>query len=65
VPGGLAVFGRPDDDLWFGTNPSDPKFGAHVVASQSDAGHLGYWDRGGLALDAITEITVGRDVTPR
>jgi hypothetical protein len=65
VPGGLAVFGRPEDDLWFGTNPSDPKFGAHVFASQPDGGHLGYWDRGGPALDAITEITVGRDVTPR
>jgi hypothetical protein len=63
--GGLLAFGRPEDDLWFGTNPSDPKFGAHVFASQPDAGHLGYWDRGRPALDAITNITVGRDVTPR
>jgi hypothetical protein len=65
VPGGLAAFGRPDHDLWFGTNPSDPKFGAQVFASQPDGGHLGYWDRASPALDAITEITVGRDVTPR
>jgi hypothetical protein len=63
--GGLAVFGRPEDDLWFGTNPSDPQFGARVFASQPDGGHLGYWDRGRPALDAITDITVGRDVTPR
>ncbi|GAB1645015.1 alpha/beta hydrolase [Krasilnikovia sp. MM14-A1259] len=64
---GLAVqaFGRPEDDLWFGHNPSDPGFGARVFASQADAGHLGYWDRGRPALDAITDITVGRDVTPQ
>ncbi|BFU47028.1 alpha/beta hydrolase [Krasilnikovia sp. MM14-A1004] len=67
VPGlGAALaFGRPEDDLWFGHNPSDPAFGARVFASQPDAGHLGYWDRGRPALDAITDITVGRDVTPR
>jgi hypothetical protein len=63
--GALWAFGRPEDDLFFGTNPSDPAFGARVFASDPDGGHLGYWDRGGPALDAITEITVGRDVTPR
>jgi len=63
--GGLFAFARPEDDLWFGTNPSDPAFGANVFASQPDGGHLGYWDRGQPALDAITEITLGRDVTPR
>jgi hypothetical protein len=65
VAGALWAFGRPEDDLYFGTNPSDPDFGARVFASRPDGGHLGYWDRGGPALDAITEITVGRDVTPR
>jgi hypothetical protein len=65
LAGALWAFGRPEDQLWFGTNPSDPDFGARVFASQSGGGHLGYWDRGGPALDAITEITVGRDVTPR
>ena len=65
VLGGLLAFGRPEDDLWFGTNPSDPRFGARVFASQPDGGHLGYWDPGRPALDAITQITVGRDVTPR
>ncbi|RZU52001.1 alpha/beta hydrolase family protein [Krasilnikovia cinnamomea] len=63
--GAVLAFGRPEDDLWFGRNPSDPAFGARVFASQPDAGHLGYWDRGRPALDAITNITVGRDVTPR
>ncbi|GAB1689351.1 alpha/beta hydrolase [Krasilnikovia sp. M28-CT-15] len=67
VPGlGAALaFGRPEDDLWFGRNPSDPAFGARLFESQPDAGHLGYWDRGRPALDAITNITLGRDVTPR
>jgi len=65
VLGGLAAFGRPEQELWFGTNPSDPRFGARVFASQPDGGHLGYWDPGRPALDAITQITVGRDVTPR
>ena len=65
VVGALFAFGQPEDDLWFGTNPSDPAFGARVFASQPDGGHLGYWDPGQPALDAITEITVGRDVTPR
>jgi hypothetical protein len=63
--GALWAFGRPEDHLYFGTNPSDPAFGARVFASDAGGGHLGYWDRGGRALDAITEITVGRDVTPR
>ncbi len=49
----------PGRDLWFGPNPSDPAFGAHVFASQFAAGHLGYWDPGGVALDAITGITLG------
>lgn len=65
LAGALWAFGRPKDQLWFGANPSDPGFGARVFASQPGGGHLGYWDRGGPALDAITEITVGRDVTPR
>jgi hypothetical protein len=45
--------------LWFGRNPSEPGFGAHVFASQFDAGHLGYWDRGRPALDALARITLG------
>jgi len=54
------AFGRPEDDLWFGRNPSDPAFGAHLFASQWNAGHLGYWDVGRPALDGITSITLGR-----
>jgi Alpha/beta hydrolase len=57
--GPAIAFGRPGDDLWFGRNPSDPGFGAHVFASQPHAGHLGYWDPGRPALDRITEIALG------
>ncbi|MGW4942745.1 alpha/beta hydrolase [Actinoplanes sp. NPDC004185] len=67
VPGGaLLAFTRPEDDLFFGTNPSDPAFGARVFASEPDAGHLGYWEPGSAALDALAGIAVGRgDVIPR
>ena len=67
VPGGaLLAFARPEDDLYFGTNPSDPAFGARVFASEPHAGHLGYFKPGSEALDALAAITVGRDdVIPR
>jgi alpha/beta hydrolase family protein len=55
---GLA-FGVPERDLWFGHNPSDPEFGARVFPSQAGAGHLGYWNAGGQALDEITAIALG------
>jgi hypothetical protein len=66
-PGGaLLAFARPENDLYFGTNPSDPAFGARVFASEPDAGHLGYWEPGSAALDALATIAVGRgDVIPR
>jgi hypothetical protein len=59
VIGPALAFGRPAADLWFGHNPSDPAFGAHLFPSQVAGGHLGYWDPGSVALDAITGITVG------
>lgn len=67
VPGGaVTAFTRPEDELYFGTNPSDPAFGARVFASRPDAGHLGYWDPGSESLDALAAITTGRgDVIPR
>jgi alpha-beta hydrolase superfamily lysophospholipase len=58
--GGLLALTRPERDLWFGHNPSDPAFGARVFATQHDGGHLGYWDSGKPALDALAEITLGR-----
>ena len=60
VVGPLEAFGTPERELWFGRNPSDPAFGARVFASQPGGGHLGYWDRGGPALDALAAITLGR-----
>jgi Alpha/beta hydrolase len=64
--GPLLAFGRPERDLWFGRNPSDPAFGAHVFASQPGAGHTGYWEPGRPALEALADIAVGwGDVIPR
>ena len=57
--GPLIAFGRPENDLWFGRNPSDPAFGARVFASEAGGGHLGYWDRGRPALDTLAAITLG------
>ncbi len=55
---GLPVSG-PADELWFGHNPSDAEFGARVFSTQPAAGHLGYWDTGKPALDALARITLG------
>ncbi|BCJ52317.1 hypothetical protein Asp14428_37920 [Actinoplanes sp. NBRC 14428] len=64
--GAVLAFGRPENDLYYGINPADPAFGARTFPSQPDAGHLGYWDEGGPALDALTNIALGRtDVIPR
>lgn len=66
VAGPLAAFGRPEDELWHGRNPSEPAFGARTFPSQPDAGHTGYWDPGRPALEALTNITVGKpDDVPR
>jgi hypothetical protein len=65
VAGPLAAFGRPEDELWHGHNPSDPAFGARTFPSQPGAGHTGYWETGQPALDALTNITVGKpDAVP-
>lgn len=64
--GPILAFGTPEDELWHGRNPSDPGFGARVFKSQVGAGHLGYWERGRPALDALADIAVGwGDVIPR
>jgi hypothetical protein len=57
--GPANAFATPEDDLWFGRNPSDPSFGGQVFRSQPDGGHLGYWDPGRPALDGITAIALG------
>ncbi|MFF5080191.1 alpha/beta hydrolase [Actinoplanes sp. NPDC000266] len=56
--GPWLAFGRPEDDLWFGHNPSDPGFGARVFAS-APKGHVGYWDPGNPALDTMAAIALG------
>lgn len=65
VDAGLRLL-DPGRNLYHGTDPADPAFGARTVASQPDAGHIGYWERGRPALDALAMIALGRtDVTPR
>ena len=59
VLGPALALATPPEQLWFGRDPNDPAFGGHVFASQPDAGHVGYWDRGRPALDAIASIAVG------
>ncbi|WP_436523923.1 alpha/beta hydrolase [Actinoplanes sp. HUAS TT8] len=49
----------PTERLWFGHDPSDPEFGARVFGSQWNGGHLGYWEPGRPALDALARITLG------
>jgi hypothetical protein len=58
LPGSLIA---PERYLWFGTNPSDPAFGAHVFSTQPDAGHLGYWAPNRPALNALAAITLGHN----
>lgn len=52
-------------ELWFGENPSGADFGARVFRSQPDAGHLGYWDEGRPALDALAALTLGGEPVTR
>jgi hypothetical protein len=59
VLGPLVAYGLPEDDLWFGRNPGDVRFGAQVFGAQADAGHLGYWDPGRPALDNLARIALG------
>ncbi|GAA0515182.1 alpha/beta hydrolase [Paractinoplanes deccanensis] len=56
--GPWLAFGHPEDDLWFGHNPSDPGFGARVFPSRPE-GHVGYWNPGNPALDTMAAITLG------
>lgn len=67
VLAGLAAL-TPDDDLWYGHNPSRPGFGGRVFGSDPDASwraaHAAYWDPGNVALDNIARITLGVDYQP-
>ncbi|WDZ85294.1 alpha/beta hydrolase [Micromonospora cathayae] len=52
------VVGRPDDDLWFGRDPSDPSFGGRTFPS-GRYGHTGYWDPANPSLDGMARIVLG------
>lgn len=57
--GPLAAL-RPDDhELWFGPDPSDPRFGGRRFPS-GRYGHTGYWEPGNPALDGMARIVLGR-----
>ncbi|BCJ44345.1 hypothetical protein GCM10010168_11580 [Actinoplanes ianthinogenes] len=56
---GLGPPLTPTEHLWFGHDPSDPRFGARVFGTQWNGGHVGYWDQGKPALDALARITLG------
>ena len=58
IAGPWLSFARPERDLWFGHNPSDPAFGARVFHS-APRGHVGYWERDNPALDTLAAITLG------
>ncbi|BCL13970.1 alpha/beta hydrolase [Micromonospora sagamiensis] len=53
------VVGRPDDDLWFGRDPTDPGFGGRTFPS-GRYGHTGYWDPANPALDGMARVVLGR-----
>ncbi|MFC7544954.1 alpha/beta hydrolase [Plantactinospora sp. GCM10030261] len=50
-------YGLPADDLWFGRNPADAGFGGGTFRS-GPHGHVGYWDDGNPALDAMARIAL-------
>ncbi|MEV4618699.1 alpha/beta hydrolase [Asanoa sp. NPDC049573] len=49
---------HPHEHLWFGRNPTDPDFGAHVFTGAA-GGHSGYWRAGNDALDDMARIALG------
>ncbi|MEV4533605.1 alpha/beta hydrolase [Asanoa sp. NPDC049518] len=49
---------HPNEDLWFGPNPSNPDFGAQVFTSDP-GGHSGYWRADNDALTDIARIALG------
>ncbi|GIF65839.1 hypothetical protein Ais01nite_38740 [Asanoa ishikariensis] len=49
---------HPNEDLWFGRNPSHPDFGGQVFTSDP-GGHSGYWRADNDALTDIARIALG------
>ncbi|MDG4821154.1 alpha/beta hydrolase [Asanoa sp. WMMD1127] len=49
---------HPNEDLWFGRNPTSPSFGAQVFTGDPH-GHSGYWRTDNDALTDIARIALG------
>ncbi len=54
--------GPADDAL--GSDPSDPRFGAHVFLADPHGGHSDYWNRGNPALRSFGRIAIGLEPLP-
>ncbi|WP_245870656.1 alpha/beta hydrolase [Asanoa hainanensis] len=57
-PFGPDLRPHPNEDLWFGRNPSHPAFGAQVFTGDP-GGHSGYWRTNNDALTDIARIALG------
>ncbi len=55
---------RPNEDLWFGRNPTYPGFGGQVFTGDPH-GHSGYWRADNDALTDIARIALGPEHQPR
>ncbi len=51
--------GSADNAL--GTDPSDPRFGAHVFLADPHGGHSDYWNRGNPSLSSFGLIATGQE----
>ncbi|SDY76164.1 Alpha/beta hydrolase [Micromonospora pattaloongensis] len=54
----LLALTEPDDQLWFGRDPTAAEFGARVFGG-APRGHVGYWEPGNPALDGMARVVLG------
>ena len=47
------------DHLWYGVNPSDPRFGARQIPTDWSAGHSGYWSHD-QSIDGMARIVANQ-----
>ncbi|MDM4720765.1 alpha/beta hydrolase [Micromonospora sp. WMMA1363] len=55
----VTLLDGPDRELWFGRDPSDPRFGGRTFPS-GRYGHTGYWHPDNPALDGLARVVLGR-----